>query len=48
MLNATQYERICQSGRIIIAKTDARGSFKIRIYKGVLNGQDYGKIWGKG
>jgi hypothetical protein len=48
MLTAIQYKRVCQSGRIISAETDARGSFKIRIYTGVLNGQDYGEIWGRG
>jgi len=47
MLTAIQYKRVCQSGHIISAETDARGSFKIWIYTGVLNGQDYGKVWGR-
>lgn len=48
MINVIQYKMVCQSGHIISAETDARGSFKIIIYTGALNGQDYGKIWGKG
>jgi len=48
MLTVIQYKRVCKSGYIISAETDARGSFKIRIYTGILNGQDYGKIWGRG
>lgn len=48
MLTAVQYKRVRQSGHIISAETNARSSFKIRIYTGVLNGKDYGKIWGRG
>jgi hypothetical protein len=48
MLPTIQCTRVCQSRHIISAETDARGSFTIRIYTGVLNGQDYGKIGGRG